>query len=590
MRPLKQEPLKINKLIDCCQWELVHDLASELEITDLKQEIELPFGKIQSTPFQTLLWKAPIGLALFLLDLLEEFKESLCTDRDADGNTALHLFCANVDKFEKKELLVIEQLISAAPCSLKVTNIEGDTPLHLLVASKACIQSGDPSAGVGAQKAIALLVRESADEVLVQDSSGATPLHVAIAHHAVESVITALLEIAPSASKMIDKRTMLPLHYAAAFRYSPVAPIQAVVAANLSALTATTEDGDTPLHLLISNYPEKNENVDQSTLTLIEVLSGQSDKNSLETSAVIIQNKEKLTPIHCCAVFHAPPKMTRIIMRHPSANSASLFTNKVKATALHLAVAQDFVAISIENILAIGTADAAQTGDRLKRTPLHIAAENVHSTDKLISFLFQLCPKSASMATQRGNLPLHLAVQSHAKEEVINTLLRFDCLAAEVRNKTNNTPLHDAAKSNSSPEVVRLLLKAYKDAVYIENYKGNLPLHCATAQHSSAEVIQILLDAWPDAAAMQNHNQNAPLHYAAAYATSIETVVPLINAAPAAVLLLNSSGQSPIDRARANNAPIHIINLLESSAGEWRKKASQGGRGSFAHDIDGSEV
>jgi len=93
---------------------------------------------------------------------------------------------------------------------------------------------------------------------LIQDSSGATPLHVAIAHHAAENVITALLEVEPSACKITDKRVMLPLHYAAALRYSPFAPIQAVVEANPSALTATTEDGDTPLHLLISNYPEKN--------------------------------------------------------------------------------------------------------------------------------------------------------------------------------------------------------------------------------------------------------------------------------------------------------------------------------------------
>jgi len=88
---------------------------------------------------------------------------------------------------------------------------------------------------------------------------------------------------------------------------------------------------------------------------------------------------------------------------------------------------------------------------------------------------------------------------------------------------------------------------------------------------------------------MQNRNQDAPLHYAAAYATSISAVRPLIEAAPAAVLLLNSSGQSPIDRAKANNAPVDIIRLLENAAEEYSRNATSGD-GSWASFEQGGRV
>ena len=110
-------------------------------------------------------------------------------------------------------------------------------------------------------------------------------------------------------------------------------------------------------------------------------------------------------------------------------------TNMFGATALHLACAQQSVAQSIANVVALGTTESASTEDRLKRTPLHIASQNSHATSQLIKILCELNPEATSVRTQRGQLPLHLAAKSKAKEAVMKALIRAYPKATEARNK-----------------------------------------------------------------------------------------------------------------------------------------------------------
>lgn len=281
--------------IDQCQWEQLHHLMADMEVTILKQVFESPLGETKAIPFQTLLWKAPIELVLFFLDLLpdEEYRRSICLKDDIDGNTGIHLFCANCESFGEKELRVLEQLVKGSPESLGVTNVEGETPLHLLVTSNACTSSGNTNAEMGAKNAVSILLRESTQQALIQSSSGCTPLHVAVAHKAFESVVTLLIETLPDSCEISDNRGMLPLHYAAAFQYSYIAPIQAMIEANCDALTATTEDGDTPLHIFISNQRKSIESIDESILALVGVLTSDASDRS-DCCAIQIQNKEKV--------------------------------------------------------------------------------------------------------------------------------------------------------------------------------------------------------------------------------------------------------------------------------------------------------
>mmetsp|Transcript_47827 Transcript_47827/g.144646 ORF Transcript_47827/g.144646 Transcript_47827/m.144646 type:complete len:1013 (-) Transcript_47827:248-3286(-) len=578
------------------------------------------------TPLHTAVWKAPPQLALMLIRLLPTSKElsGIFTTKDKDANTALHLCCANLELTAAEEededsggssggggggeinTSVLEALARAAPRAVSMQNSEGDSPLHMLVSSPACAAAnleGNPEASAAAERAVKLLLDAGPgggrDALLLQDMTGATPLHVAVASRASEGVILALLKsAAPDACRTDDNRGMLPLHYVAAFCHTPPSAVRRIIESYPEGVVHHTHNGDTPLHLCISNASSaegaqgaaERGRLDKTMGRIVEMLMGPDDpqegggggKSSVGACPLLMTNREKLTPLHCCALFDAPPQLTRLLMKHPAAKRAASMTNSFGATPLHLAAAQPGVAQSIATVVAIGTPEAAAVQDRLKRTPLHVAAQNIHATAQLIKALADLNPDATAEKTQRGHLPLHLAAQSQAKEPVIKALIKAFPKATEAKNKSSNTPLHDAAKYRASAGVVKLLLDTYPEAVYIQNQYGNLPLHCATAYQAPGDVVQLLLSKWPDGASMQNRNQDAPLHYAAAYATSADAVRPLIDAAPAAVLLLNSSGQSPIDRARANNAPDEIIELLERSARDWSNRAGGGdGWGAF---------
>ena len=562
-----------------------------------------------TTPLHTACWKAPPTLALMLIRLLPSSRElsGIFTARDGDDNTALHLCCANLERMVDGDssgasgginTSVLEALVKAAPRALKMQNAEGDTPLQMLVSSSACLPKtwdlspesrNYDSAGISSEHVLNLLLNAGGgEEAIMKDMTGATPLHVAIAAGAHGRVIDTLIAAAPQALKMPDNRGMLPMHYVAAFCRTPMASVKRMLEIYGDALFAHTTNGDTPLHLLVSNSSNiiqaksnragddsKDEGpmLDRNMVRIVEALMGPADGGR---SPLIMTNREKLTPLHCCALFDAPPRLSQLLMTHPSAKEASAMANSFGATPLHLASAQPSVAQSIATVLAVGTPEAAAVKDRLKRTPLHVASQNVHATPHLIKALAQLHPQATAEKTQRGHLPLHLAAQSQAKETVIKALIKAYPKATQAKNKSSNTPLHDAAKYRASVGAVKLLLETYPDAVYIQNQYGNLPIHCACAYQAPKDVVSLLLGAYPKGASTQNRNRDTPIHYTAAYATDPATVDPLIDAAPGALLLVNSSGQTPVDRAKANNAPKEIVALLEDRAAD--AEASGAGR------------
>ena len=269
--------------------------------------------------FHTLLWKAPPALTKAILQYIEENDASalasLLMTRDGDENTPMHLFCGNLPVLNKSvnkhELVVLRTLIKSNPRVLQCQNKEGDTPLHLFVSSMAATAGNDFANQAAAEQTISLLLEASVESAILQDSIGATPLHVAISHSAHERVLLYLLETAPVAAKIKDGDEMLPLHYAAAVGLRMTyAPIQTLIETYPEGLLAKTVHGDTPLHLLIANLDENDDNsqetdyshLDRQSTKVVELLAGfaSGDDGSPELllsrgSPVIIANDEKVS-------------------------------------------------------------------------------------------------------------------------------------------------------------------------------------------------------------------------------------------------------------------------------------------------------
>ena len=270
----------------------------------LKELLSATTGERQSTILQTAVCIAPVALSKFIVDLTPVASYMY---RDNDGNTALHLCCANLEASYngKLDLSALRELVHAAPRALQVQNDQGDTPLHLLMASAACTTpTSDFSLEAAAEAAVSLLIEASVEAAIIQDNSGATPLHVAISHKAHERCVIRLLEVAPVAAKVMDEKGMLALHYVGAFGASQGAVLR-LVNAHPEAIAQKTNCGDTPLHLLVSNYPADDGSVklDRNSTKMIELLMGMGQEDEGEpspietgaqTSPVMIVNDEKV--------------------------------------------------------------------------------------------------------------------------------------------------------------------------------------------------------------------------------------------------------------------------------------------------------
>jgi ankyrin repeat protein len=257
---------QLHRAIDSCSWQDLYHGLTALQDTPEKilPVLEHTDAHHQSTILHTAAWKAPPALTKFLLDIVPKNANSLelFTARDADGNTPLHLVCANlpITASGTVDILVMKRLAEAAPQVLHMHNSQGDTPLHMLVSSPICCMSVDDDDDddeeatlLLSQEAVSCLLGLSEDICYTQDSTGATPLHTAIYSGANEHVLVQLMEVAPLVVKVPDARGMLPLHYAAAFGRTPLAFVELLVMAYPNAIREVTVNGDTPLHLLASN-------------------------------------------------------------------------------------------------------------------------------------------------------------------------------------------------------------------------------------------------------------------------------------------------------------------------------------------------
>ena len=583
-----------------CSWEVLGRHIQRLQTSPdlIIASLSVTDPNDYSTPIHVGSWKAPPTLAKSLIELLpmESSPSSTSSSRsresksvllacDQDGNTALHLCAANlqpnvVEETRMKELFDISVLVTLAkkaPESIVMQNAQGDTPVHLLVTtsySKPLEEHADQDSSL--VTALSTLLELNPNVCLITDSTGATPLHSAIAANAHLNILQTLLKVSLEATLKEDKVGMLPLHYVAAFAKTPPPFIDALVNANPSALTHQTFNGDTPLHLAISNANTtliQNGKLNKESLKVLGVLI--TKHTDEKDSPLFILNKEKLTPLHCCALFDAPTALTKLIIKHPLGSKAAAMVNSFGATALHLAAAQPGVAVSISSITTLGTPEAAAVQDRLKRTALHVASQNVHATGQLIQALVRLNPASAGTPTQRGHLPLHLSAQSQAKEQVIKELIQAYPDGTSQRNKSRNMPLHDACKYKASATVVKILLDSYPDAVYAQNNNGYLPLHCAAAYKASPSVVKLLLDKYPDGAAIQCKTLDTPLHFIAASSKpSTEIIRMLIKAAPSSVLITNASDENPLEKAKKSgncDGNMEHIDILENAMNDWMR-------------------
>jgi len=262
-------------------------IEDKVGLSEIAATLSQPHPKYGGTVLHVASWKAPPALAIQMIRLMpKESREMsvLQSIRDGEGNTPLHLCAGNLDlrpgtstttssgeeeKVEIDHLGVLREIVSSttgdSSKSWTVQNSEGDTPLHMLVSSPLCTaefnkNSKEPSPTNEVKEklakeaiTLALSTPEGIEACLLQERTGGTPLHIALASGAHDCVIEALLSASPASARIEDSRGMLPLHWAGAFGKANYSMVKKLVEEYPKALISCTVDGDIPLHLAVSN-------------------------------------------------------------------------------------------------------------------------------------------------------------------------------------------------------------------------------------------------------------------------------------------------------------------------------------------------
>jgi ankyrin repeat protein len=486
----------LHPLLRAACWEWLYEALQNLQSSSdpiLVKKALTSRNETGETVLHTAAYKAPLRLALQLFELVPQGEHDYFLSlQDKYGNTPLHYACASLN--EEMDFSVIKRCTLMAPRTLEVKNNCGDTPLHMLVTSPAFRKSGHFSNEVSAEEAITSLVLMVPHLGTDQNRSGLTLLHAAIANQAHELVLLKLLSLYPEQARLEDKRGMLPLHYVAALGGISWTLVDQLIWAYPESITHQTLNGDTPLHLLVSNsskHIKNDHDLEQNTLKLVKQLIG-LDTHELR-SPLFIRNCESLSPIHCCVIFNAPVCLTKVLMKSPLARKASTLKTRSGATALHLVCASRKMVKSARHVEALATKRACTVRDRHGLTPLMVAVQNKRLTRQVVQILIRTLPQSVFATTSKNYLPLHLAVHyTKAKRSVIKLLVKANPASLMMVSNKGNTPLHEACKHRCSMPLLKLLLEHYPSSIKVKNEMGQIPLEMALRHGADKEMLDFL--------------------------------------------------------------------------------------------------
>lgn len=295
-------------------------------------------------------------------------------DRNDRGYTPLHDAAMRGDVARVQALLASGADINIAIRSKEVFSSEwGATPLHLAARNDQ-------------REVVELLVRAGAN-VKAVDDRGATALHYAAAHPAVETLL--LSKGASADARDVFGRTAL--HWAA--NLAAAEGIEAL-AGNGADATAADRSGATPLHLAAANG---------DALAVARLINNGAKVNPVDHFG--------RTPLHAAASLNDAETAKVLLSRgaNPSAKDA------FGITPLHDAARQGRTAVVIV-LMAAGATPGAT--DLSGVTPLHLAARDGHESAVQAMLARGANPNARSNA---GVTPLHEAAFS-GRETIVTAL------------------------------------------------------------------------------------------------------------------------------------------------------------------------
>ena len=398
------------------------------------------------------------------------------TARDGGGNTLLHLVVRRWGRTPE----TVEALLRAG-ADVNAVNKHGSTPLH---------ESMDETAE---HLAIAKKLIEWGANAGARDDDGDTPLHLAAWSENAPSELADILFQSGADVNAVNGRGNTPLHFAAERENMQIAV--ALIDAGADVNARGDESDQTPLHLAMENFRDKNKQI-QVVKALLDAGADASARDANYNTALHLAMKKlhdiglPLTNLDISRELL--PEQARVAVLAKIASDAKTdderneaVKNYVKATndayarikqaqghvdnSDPLSVAMDVFNIEVINALIQAGADV-NARDWIGATPLHRIASSLAEDEKFFDNLFTKKITEVMAALLRagadinardndGATPLHYSLRPGIIEKTRDSttifLIRHGA-DVNVRDDDGNSPLSDAERYSRTKALVEL--------------------------------------------------------------------------------------------------------------------------------------
>lgn len=345
-----------------------------------------------------------------------------------------------------------------------------------------------------------------------------TPLHAAVAKHAPEAAVSAIVSAYPQACLVPDAEGLVPLHVVAlssdrAAQVDPASAVRTLLEREPNAVTAIDWYGNTPLHLAA---------LMGARLSVVQEMCRVEQAGE----ASLMQNHRGNCPIHDAIDFHLPFPILRVILG-VTRPEAMLKKNKERMNPLALACSrsndldESAIRFILEYLCQHGIVQKCLNQRHLEGS-CRPQSMGLTPLGFLCSSARERINETTRELTQNGSLRQGHTFQRiwSVTEMILNASYDDGTGIGRIDAKGQSKSLVNAClrpELGVSSEMQRLVILRCKDQLLLADEDGNMPLHhtCARALPRSTRTgrgpIEYLLEGNREVAKIPNRRGKLPI-------------------------------------------------------------------------------